>query len=606
MEFFINKNATLPVLKMQVVKDGRSDYHSFMNLIEKSGIFFSMVNVETGIPKITSKAAGFVSKVFDDPNTPTEYYIFYKFSKKDTQKTGRYEGQFLLKNDEGDLIIPIREKLYINVNDSLISDENCCSDQSYLTPCPDCPQCPECPQLPTPTPTPTLTSTPTPTTTPEPIIITLETIITPGSLNIDYNLYSNRVVNEDVNLSFTNTYGTSNGDVVITTGVTINSGYTSGTTHVYLPDVDFNTLNGYVNFSGVTLTPSITNPDNIIIEQIILDAILQTDINEYIDVYNDFYLSFVDPTPTPTPTLTSTSTPTPTTTPIISFSFSVRRNNTGPCTASTVTTIYSNSSVLEPGVSVYNDAALTSPIPSSAYICDCGNSVQYFISPTGIISYGFPGICVGITPTPTETETPTPTPTPTPTATSIPPYRYYNVNGYSCGNPCNFAGTFTAFVPYNTPLTIGYFYNNPENRGYSFEILDELATSGTYDLTGEPGYSDCVTSCYGPTPTPTQTPTQTPTPTPTPTLTLTPNCVRQIVVPTLWDGATSINSNTLKLTQTSETLQIQVNDVITDNIGRTSIVGVVSSDGTYTYVFTGAGGGFAFDCQFPLTFSGTC
>jgi hypothetical protein len=191
-----------------------------------------------------------------------------KFSKKDTQKTGRYEGQFLLKNDEGDLIIPIREKLYINVNDSLISDENCCSDQSYLTPCPDCPQCPECPQ---PTPTPT----PTPTTTPEPIIITLETIITAGSLNIDYNLYSNKVVSEDVNLSFTNTYGTSNGDVVVTTGVTINSGYTSGTTHVYLPDVDFNTLNGYVNFSGVTLTPSITNPDNIIIEQIILDAILQ-------------------------------------------------------------------------------------------------------------------------------------------------------------------------------------------------------------------------------------------------------------------------------------------------------------------------------------------
>jgi len=531
MEFFINKNATLPVLKMQVVKDGRSDYHSFMNLIEKSGIFFSMVNVETGIPKITSKAAGFVSKVFDDPNTPTEYYIFYKFSKKDTQKTGRYEGQFLLKNDEGDLIIPIREKLYINVNDSLISDENCCSDQSYLTPCPDCPQCPECPQLPTPTPTPTLTSTPTPTptTTPEPIIITLETIITPGSLNIDYNLYSNRVVNEDVNLSFTNTYGTSNGDVVITTGVTINSGYTSGTTHVYLPDVDFNTLNGYVNFSGVTLTPSITNPDNIIIEQIILDAILQTDINEYIDVYNDFYLSFVDPTPTPTPTLTSTSTPTPT---------------------------------------------LTS-------------------TPTS-------------TPTPTLTSTPTSTPTTTPTESPLPPYRYYNVNGYSCGNPCNFAGTFTAFVPYNTPLTIGYFYNNPENRGYSFEILDELATSGTYDLTGEPGYSDCVTSCYGPTPTPTITPTQTPTPTPTPTLTLTPNCVRQIVVPTLWDGATSINSNTLKLTQTSETLQIQVNDVITDNIGRTSIVGVVNSDGTYTYVFTGAGGGFAFDCQFPLTFSGTC
>jgi hypothetical protein len=49
-----------------------------------------------------------------------------------------------------------------------------------------------------------------------------------------------------------------------------------------------------------------------------------------------------------------------------------------------------------------------------------------------------------------------------------------------------------------------------------------------------------------------------------------------------------------------------VNDVITDNIGRTSFVGIVNSDGTYTYVFTGPGGGIAFDCQFPLTFSGAC
>ncbi len=27
MEFFIKKNATLPILKLQVVKDGRSDYN---------------------------------------------------------------------------------------------------------------------------------------------------------------------------------------------------------------------------------------------------------------------------------------------------------------------------------------------------------------------------------------------------------------------------------------------------------------------------------------------------------------------------------------------------------------------------------------------------
>ena len=49
-----------------------------------------------------------------------------------------------------------------------------------------------------------------------------------------------------------------------------------------------------------------------------------------------------------------------------------------------------------------------------------------------------------------------------------------------------------------------------------------------------------------------------------------------------------------------------MNDVITDNIGTTSFVGIVSSDGTYTYVGTGSGGAVGFDCQFPLTFTGSC
>ena len=126
MEFFIKKNATLPLLKMQIVKDGRSDYQSFMDLIETSTIVFSMVNTETGIAKITSKSAGFVSKTFNNPNTPTEYYIYYQFTKKDTNKVGRYEAQFLLKNEQGDLIVPIREPLFINVQDSFISDDPCC------------------------------------------------------------------------------------------------------------------------------------------------------------------------------------------------------------------------------------------------------------------------------------------------------------------------------------------------------------------------------------------------------------------------------------------------------------------------------------------------
>ena len=123
MEFFIKKNATLPLLKLQVVKDGRSDYNNFMELLETSTIFFSMVNTENGIPKITSRPAGFVEKTFDDPNAEPEYYIYYQFQSRDTNKVGRYEGQFLIKNSEGNIILPIRDQLFINVQDSFIADD---------------------------------------------------------------------------------------------------------------------------------------------------------------------------------------------------------------------------------------------------------------------------------------------------------------------------------------------------------------------------------------------------------------------------------------------------------------------------------------------------
>ena len=40
MEFFIKKNATLPVLKINVIKDGRSDYDRTMRYLQETDIFF--------------------------------------------------------------------------------------------------------------------------------------------------------------------------------------------------------------------------------------------------------------------------------------------------------------------------------------------------------------------------------------------------------------------------------------------------------------------------------------------------------------------------------------------------------------------------------------
>lgn len=123
MEFFIKKNATLPLLKMQVIKDGRSDYNQMMEFIEESAIFFSMVDTETGIPKISTRPAGFVEKILIDQNADPEYYVYYQFTSRDTNKHGRYVGQFLFRNDQGTLILPIRDELFINVQESFIADD---------------------------------------------------------------------------------------------------------------------------------------------------------------------------------------------------------------------------------------------------------------------------------------------------------------------------------------------------------------------------------------------------------------------------------------------------------------------------------------------------
>ena len=184
MEFFIKKNATLPLLKMAVVRDGRNDYNNMMDFIEQSSIFFSMVSVDTGIPKISTRPAGFVSVEQLDPNADPEYFVYYQFTPRDTNKVGRYQGQFLFRNDQGTMILPIREELYINVQESFIADDleyaSC-----YVVDFPCCIVDP----IPaptttttttidvvtdTPTPTPTLTPTVTPTTS-----VTVTPTITP-------------------------------------------------------------------------------------------------------------------------------------------------------------------------------------------------------------------------------------------------------------------------------------------------------------------------------------------------------------------------------------------------------------------------------------------
>ena len=102
MNFFINKNATLPILKLELIKDGRNDYKKFHEMIQNSTITFSMSEVETGIKKIGKKPALCIAKEPASDCEVEEYYLAYQFSKKETKKAGTFAGQFVIEFEDGD------------------------------------------------------------------------------------------------------------------------------------------------------------------------------------------------------------------------------------------------------------------------------------------------------------------------------------------------------------------------------------------------------------------------------------------------------------------------------------------------------------------------
>jgi hypothetical protein len=123
MDFYINKGATLPILKMELINDGRNDYHNFHDKLQNSTITFCMEDTNTGVKRIGGKTALCIAK---DPTLDSEgeeYYIGYQFSEKETKKAGSFTGEFtiIFNDDMGNplvgnkLIVPIIDELFIHV-----------------------------------------------------------------------------------------------------------------------------------------------------------------------------------------------------------------------------------------------------------------------------------------------------------------------------------------------------------------------------------------------------------------------------------------------------------------------------------------------------------
>ena len=115
-EFFINKNSTLPMLKMELINDGRTDFNKFYEMIQNSIITFSMEDVERGVLRISNEPALVIKK---ENTFEEEYYIAYKWKPKDTTHCGKFKGFFNIVFSDvyggGSLIVPIKDHLYINI-----------------------------------------------------------------------------------------------------------------------------------------------------------------------------------------------------------------------------------------------------------------------------------------------------------------------------------------------------------------------------------------------------------------------------------------------------------------------------------------------------------
>lgn len=125
--FFITRGSTLPYLRMEAINDGRYDFRKLYLALQAADVTFSMVDAKTGVKKIAN-AKAYVVEDNDGGGCEERYLIEYRWNKRDTDKTGVFNGQFRIRfSDEitvdgmtfpkGEMFAPIAEELVITVSD---------------------------------------------------------------------------------------------------------------------------------------------------------------------------------------------------------------------------------------------------------------------------------------------------------------------------------------------------------------------------------------------------------------------------------------------------------------------------------------------------------
>ena len=122
--FFINKGATLPTLRMEAINDGRHDFSKLNIALQAADVYFNMTNIENGIRKIANQKANVIMK--EDDGCEDKYIIEYQWKERDTKTPGLYKGEFRIVFDDtvevdgktlpiGEMIVPISQELQIQI-----------------------------------------------------------------------------------------------------------------------------------------------------------------------------------------------------------------------------------------------------------------------------------------------------------------------------------------------------------------------------------------------------------------------------------------------------------------------------------------------------------
>lgn len=124
--FYINQNSVLPVLRMELINDGRFDYlkrYDFNNAVQNADVTFTM---RDSLGRVLISRQPCTIEIADEGMCEERYVIQYKWKKRDTVHKGEFKGTFEItfKDDlyesgktynGGNLIMPILEDLIIAV-----------------------------------------------------------------------------------------------------------------------------------------------------------------------------------------------------------------------------------------------------------------------------------------------------------------------------------------------------------------------------------------------------------------------------------------------------------------------------------------------------------